>query len=261
MMDKKYIQDNGILERYVLGDLTDAEYKQVDAILEQDTELMAECIAIEDTFETLATENAIAPKARVKDALFASLETNSTKESKVIPFEKKQKSSIFQLAAASVAIFFIASSFFLYGKWQTAESNLQVLQEETATLNNRLSVIETNLKTTETWYNAINQPEVRQLVLVGNIKSPNSKAIVYVNNTTKQVILNPQKLATLDTSKTYQMWADVDGEMINMGVIPKNQEMVKLNYIDNAESLNITIEPAGGNDHPTVEQLITNVYL
>ena len=120
MMDKKYIQDNGILERYVLGDLTDAEHKQVEAILEQDEELRTECTAIEDTFETLAMENTITPKARVKDALFASLETNTTSETKVIPLEKKQKSSIFQLAAASVAIFFIASSFFLYGKWPSA---------------------------------------------------------------------------------------------------------------------------------------------
>jgi hypothetical protein len=40
-----------------------------------------------------------------------------------------------------------------------------------------------------------------------------------------------------------------------------NEELITLKYIDKAESLNITIEPAGGNDHPTVEKLIAYVTL
>ncbi len=74
-------------------------------------------------------------------------------------------------------------------------------------------------------------------------------------------VINTKKLPQLDADHDYQMWADVDGEMIDMGVIPKNKELIAMTYINNAESLNITIEPAGGNDHPTVERLISNVYL
>ena len=65
----------------------------------------------------------------------------------------------------------------------------------------------------------------------------------------------------LKENETYQMWADVDGEMISMGLVPTDQELVALAYIDDAESLNITIEPEGGNDHPTVSRLISNVFL
>jgi hypothetical protein len=49
--------------------------------------------------------------------------------------------------------------------------------------------------------------------------------------------------------------------MIDMGVILKNEPMLAMKYIPNATSLNITIEPLGGNDHPTVERLVSNVYL
>jgi hypothetical protein len=59
----------------------------------------------------------------------------------------------------------------------------------------------------------------------------------------------------------YQMWADVDGVMINMGLLPADADLIPVKYIDRAESFNITIEPAGGNDHPTVENLISNVLL
>jgi hypothetical protein len=68
-------------------------------------------------------------------------------------------------------------------------------------------------------------------------------------------------LPDLDAEHDYQMWADVEGEMIDMGVISKSKTLMAMAYIDHAESLNITIEPAGGNDHPTVARLVTNVHL
>lgn len=259
-MDKNYIQENGILELYVLGELSASENEQVESILKTDTALKLECEAIENDFEALAIENAITPNKRVKDSLLASIKTDKDL-SKIIPIETKKKTPIFQYAAASVAALFIVSSAILYSKWQTSENNFQVLQEETNTINTKLSAIENDLKTTKEWYDAINKPEVKQFVLKGNSKSPNSKAIAYVNDIEKKVILNAQQLVKLDDTKTYQMWADVDGVMIDMGIIPKDKSMIAMTYIENAESLNITIEPAGGNDHPTVEQLITNIYL
>ncbi len=82
-----------------------------------------------------------------------------------------------------------------------------------------------------------------------------------MNHKDKSVWVNPQSLPPLSEEETYQMWADVDGEMINMGLLPTDKELIALTYIDRAASLNITIEPKGGNDHPTVERLISNVYL
>ena len=110
-------------------------------------------------------------------------------------------------------------------------------------------------------FRSINNPDVIPFVLLGNQIAPDAKAVAYVNHATKKVVVNPQGLPDLSTDKTYQMWADVDGEMIDMGVIPTDTDLVALKYIDEAESLNITIEPAGGNDHPTVENLISNVLL
>ena len=82
-----------------------------------------------------------------------------------------------------------------------------------------------------------------------------------MNHITKSVVINTERLPNLDEDHDYQMWADVEGEMINMGVISKSNKLTDMTYIDHAESLNITIEPAGGSDHPTVERLISNVYL
>ena len=81
--------------------------------------------------------------------------------------------------------------------------------------------------------------------------------MAYVNHKNQLVLVNPKGLPALPSDQTYQMWSDVDGEMINMGTFPTDTELVSLKYIENAESLNITIEPAGGSDHPNVEQLVS----
>ena len=99
------------------------------------------------------------------------------------------------------------------------------------------------------------------LLLKGNQTLPESRAVAYINHETKSILVNSQGLPPLEEDKTYQMWADVDGVMVNMGLLPADTELIPLKYIDRAESLNITIEPAGGNDHPTVENLISNVLL
>jgi len=71
----------------------------------------------------------------------------------------------------------------------------------------------------------------------------------------KTVVISTKQLPELDDQHDYQMWADVEGVMINMGIIERNKEMLAMNYIENAESLNITIEPSGGSDHPNVLNL------
>ena len=46
--------------------------------------------------------------------------------------------------------------------------------------------------------------------------------------------------------------------MLSLGIfdaVKLLQEAVPMNYLANATSLNITVEPAGGSEHPTVSTL------
>ena len=91
--------------------------------------------------------------------------------------------------------------------------------------------------------------------------APDAQIVNYINHKEKLVVINTKSLHMLDDEHDYKMWADVEGKMINMGLISKNASLVVMNYIEKAESLNITIEPKGGSDNPNVAQLIGNVYL
>ncbi len=251
MMDRKKILEEGLLEKYLLDELSEKEAQWVSQIIANDEDLKNQFALLEDDFEKIALENAITPPQDVKIKLQNTLEVNQI----------KNLSKTWLYAAASLALLFLLSSFWMYQRWQQAENNFEGLQNQTTVLQERLNALEENYLLTNTRLKTINGPQTIPLILHGNELVPNSRAVAYVNHESKMVVVNAQGLPKLSEENTYQMWSDVDGEMINMGLLPTDEELITLKYIDKAESLNITIEPAGGNDHPTVEKLIANVTL
>jgi anti-sigma-K factor RskA len=257
MMNKKYILENGILELYLLGELSVDEQIQVENILVSDIELKTKFDLLEKSFEALAFENEIIPPRKVKEDLLQKVRNSKFNNVIIQPKPFKQYLAI----AASIAVFMALATIWMYIKLDTIENELQLVQSEKTALEKDLNGLQGQIAETSKWYNAINNPDVEQYLLKGNALAPEAKVISYVNNKDKTVVINAESLPELDENHDYQMWADVKGEMINMGVILKDKSMLQMTYIENAESLNITIEPAGGNVHPTVSQLVTNVYL
>ncbi len=262
MMDRNTIKETGILEQYLLGELSDDQRIEVENLLKEDHELREYFGTIEDDFEKMAFENAVTPPTFIKENIIQSISgpSNEAKDD-VIPIKKSTKLPTYLAVAAGLSILFMVSSLWFYLQWQNSQQQLKLVQDQTDDLKDHIELLENNFDETNKWYTAINNSNTIQLVLKGNEISPNSSAITYVNHEEKTVILNSQGLAKLNDDETYQMWADVKGEMIDMGVIPSDQNMMVMKYIDDAESINITIEPKGGNDHPTVERLISNVLL
>lgn len=251
MMDRKKILEEGLLEKYLLDELNTSDRNSIEHALKNDSELQKEFSELEEGFEKIAFENAITPPEAVKNNLKSTIETPKIKSLYSKPL----------LAAASVGVFFLLSSIWMYSKWQNTRTEFESLQNQTTVLQERLNALEENYILTNTRLKTINGPQTIPLILHGNELVPNSRAVAYVNHENKMVVVNAQGLPELPNDKTYQMWSDVDGEMIDMGLLQTNEELITLRYIDKAESLNITIEPAGGNEHPTVEKLIAYVTL
>jgi anti-sigma-K factor RskA len=257
MMDKKTILDNGLLEQYLLGELNAQECEQIEQVLASDTELKAQFDTIEKDFETLGLENAIEPPKGIKYQLIQDI-----REAKDAKNNKSNTNLKYYLGiAASIAALLILGNFWMYNELNEVKDQLQTVETEKTELNDKLNNLNNQIDNDIALFSTIAHPDTEQYVLKGNTLMPDGKVVSYVNHSTKSVVINTERLPKLDAEHDYQMWADVEGEMINMGVITKDQNLMAMNYIDHAESLNITIEPAGGNDHPTVSQLVTNVYL
>ena len=261
MMDKKTLLENGLLEQYLLGELNATQCEQIEQLLASDAELKAHFDQLEEDFETIGLENSITPPVLVKEQLLEQIKTPFTDNSKVVALDKKDNTKFYLGIAASVAALLMIGSFWMYSQLNDVKEQLQIVEINNTELNSTIDVLNVKLKENNASYNTIVNPDTEQYILKGNALSPDAKVVSYVNHKTKSVVINTERLPKLDAEHDYQMWADVEGEMINMGVIAKEKTVMTMAYIDHAESLNITIEPAGGNDHPTVERLVTNVYL
>jgi anti-sigma-K factor RskA len=262
-MDRKTILEKGLLIKYVLGELNEQDQLLVEKVIQEDENLKKQFLQLESDIERMAMENAVTPPASVRTGLEKSLETSGRQTD--TPVRKLNNKSAFNpirlSVAASLAALFALSTFYFYNRWQASEDNIRLVQEEQRQMQDALQRMSEEMNATRELYGKMNDKDAIPLVLEGNQLSPEARAIAYVNHKDRSVLVNPQALPELSDEETYQMWADVDGEMISMGLLPTEQELVALTYIDKAESLNITIEPRGGSEHPTVERLISNVYL
>lgn len=250
-MERKKILDEGLLEKYLLGELNETERNTIEKKLQDDDELKKHFEQLEADFEQMAFENAIDPDDSVRKNLIKKIEPIQNKRVYGYPF----------MAAAGLALLFLLTTFWMFNKWKSAEQNIDTIQIQTSSLEQRLEALEKNYQVTSNRMGLINNHNTTPFILTGNEKISNSRVIAYVNHKDRLVIVNPTALPELPSDKTYQMWSDVDGEMISMGLLHPNEEWVPVKYIDKAESLNITIEPAGGNDHATVENLVSQVII
>jgi len=258
MIDKTYILENGLLEQYALGDLDTDTQKEVEIALQKHHELREELEVIELQLEKLSLENAIEPPKAVKKNLLKNI---TKKQAEPITLKTNNRFKFYSGIAASIALFLLVGSIYLFSKLNNTGEELKVVETEKENLIKSIDSLNLKLENTSTRLALLNSPDTQKYVLKGNALLPNATLVSYVNTLEQTVLVNTEQLPKLDDEHDYQMWADVDGEMINMGIIDVEQDMLAMTFIENAESLNVTIEPKGGSDHPTVSKLITNVYL
>jgi anti-sigma-K factor RskA len=261
---KEYIS-SGILEAYVLGDLSDQERAEVEKNLSLHPELMEELSHIEETQEQLLMAAAIKPSTAVKTALFEKI--TQQPEGKAVSMKPESSGIGFWkfAAAASIAVALI-SSYVAYNyrsKWLNTENSLaemiaqnQRVAQDYNTVNQRLDRIESDL-------HVIDNPAFKRVVMKGTDNAPQAMASVYWNESTKEVYLSIQNMKELARENQYQLWAIIDGKPVDVGVFDGNLAgLLKMKEINTgAAAFAVTIEPRGGKPAPSLEtmQVIGNV--
>ena len=259
MMTKEYILKHNLLEQYLLGDLDSSIHDTIEEMLSNNLEIKAIYEDLELNLELLTQDHATEPPEDLKEHLVKTI-TQSQSASKVISMPQKKYKAWFSLTAAACVILFFNTIFLLVKNGGIAKE-LTESNSQTEHLKQQQQHLLESYNSQEQMLAFFSHPDTRHHVLIGNDKSPNSKLVSFINHEQKVVMVNTSKMPKLDQEHDYQLWADVEGEMINMGVIDLEQPLLAMAYITDAESLNITIEPKGGSDHPTVANLIANTYL
>lgn len=248
---------SGILEAYVMGELSEAERTAVEKNLAQYPELKEELARIEEVQEKLLMATAIKPPEAVKSKLFTKIDRGVT-GGKIVPMSSA--SGFWRFAAAASITIALVSSYLAYNywnKWRATESDLNTLiaqnqriAEDYNQVNKRLDQIENDL-------NVIDDPDFRKVVMEGTKNAPGSMASVYWNETSQEVYLSIQNMKDLAKENQYQLWAIIDGKPVDAGLFDGNTAgLIKMKAIGKgASQFAVTVEPRGGKTSPTLETM------
>jgi anti-sigma-K factor RskA len=265
---QEYIS-SGILEAYVLGDISEKERAEVQENLLRYPELREELARVEEAQEALLMRAAIQPRAHVRGNVMAQLDSaaaipDQSSKTKTISISRTVGSGWWQFAtAASVSVAIIASYAAVHyrSELNTAREDLdnliaqnQQIAKDYNTVNQRLDKIEGTLK-------VIDNPAYKRVVLRGTEAAQNALASVYWSEATGEVYLSIQELRTLSQNQQFQLWAIVDGKPVDAGVFNASGDLIKMKSVSNPAAFAVTIEPAGGSVNPTLSsmQVIGNI--
>ncbi len=233
---------SGLLEDYVLGTLSKNETDLVNSWINEYPKVKAYIDSLEASLEKASVKNGIKPPKSTKLKVLRDLDPE---------YQKPSISSYLGFAAA-----FLIGILSMFGIHQYLEHRAETLSEQQlAQIKADCQQTKDELKSAEALLFFLTHEATQTTKLTSN----NTELMVYHNGVAKQAKIRCHNLPLLGKNETFQMWADVEGKMINMGVFDgSNHSYQNLEFIDSAESFNVTIEPEGGSDHPTVSKIVVS---
>jgi anti-sigma-K factor RskA len=240
---------SGILESYLLGELSETECAEVDAMAKQYPEVLAEIEAIETTMIKVVAKT---PPPQIKQAVLNKID----KQTAVVPLHAKKHNYTVWLAAASIVLLIGSAmyNFILVNKLKLSENKLSALSLE----KDKSSIaLETQSKIASVMANELailKQPDTKKTILKGLDSTSNLLATVYWNKNSNAVYLTVDTLPEPAMDKQYQLWAIVNGKPVDAGIFELNNidTLQKMKSISNAQAFAVTLENKGGSASPTL---------
>lgn len=266
---KAYIE-SGILELYVLGQLSAQEANEVEVMANKHSQVKAEITAIELAMEAYALDNAIQPSTDLSSKILSQIEPNTTvvadTEPKIVPMydgnnDGKVKRLRYALVACSILLAIsLAALFSAHNELNNAKDQIFALNTDKEQFAKQVSKLEFDKSGMENRIAMTETEDWTTVKLAGVNQSPNAKMFVYWNKTNKNILINyaAMDLPKATTGHDYQLWALVDGKPVSLGVFNENSaEAVKqMETIQKAQAFAVTIEPTGGSVNPTMEKMV-----
>ncbi|MBK7290309.1 MAG: anti-sigma factor [Chitinophagaceae bacterium] len=248
MNTQEYIS-SGIVESYVLGLASEEERREFEKMCNQHPEVLAARNAFEIALENQAMQNAIAPSADIKNKIFDTISSSA----KIVSIAEAPVKKINWFKYAAVASVILLAGSLLW--------NVSLMNKNQDLKNNYESSV-AKLSELEKDFNVLQQnPNVKMASMKGMEASPKSFATVYWDTTSHDVYLLMNNLPKPASDKQYQLWAFLDGQPIDMGLIEisdKPLQLYQLKKAQAAQAFAITLENKG---RPDVSKPEGTVYV
>ena len=254
---EKYIA-SGVLELYVAGLLSEKENLEVDALAQQYPEIKTEIIAIETAI--LALSKSVSPG--VPSSNLSGIH-NRIHKVRTLDTPAKKQTNWLSYTGWAAAILFAAGLLWMYNQNNTLKSNIEVVNQEKLKLKDTLNQTKSSKIKTETLLEELRDQNVAVVALGGQAVSPESFAKAYWNKEENKVFIDASGLPEPPEGYTYQVWSLKLEPLTpsSLGLLDdfavNDTKVFEFENANESEAFGITLEPAGGSESPTLEQLYT----
>lgn len=271
---KEYIS-SGVIEAFVYDQLNDQERQEVLSLAQKYPEVQEAINDAEETLQAFAMKGSIQPPASAKKAILDDIigttqeekeshtEDSSSDEKEEAPVRQMRKSSgaypYLTAAASIVAAVGIVMSLYYRNQWMDTKGELNNLLAQNEALAQQYNIVKNQARQYASNLEVLRQPGIETVAMEGLEIAPGATALVHWNKQTNEAYLDAKKMPSIgDQSKQYQLWAIVNGQPVDMGVFDVEGDLtslLKMKNIENPSAFAVTLEPRGGSENPTMEQM------
>jgi len=252
--------NSGLLDKYLLGETTSAEAEMAESHIARYPEIENTYNTMQHNLEVVAKANALeAPKYFLNNILD---ELDSTPVVKLNTSYRYKKWYKFTVAASIAALIFAGSSMYFYDQNQKLQSETLVVDAEIDDLRSDIAKNNEMLDNVMRQLLKLNNPETEKYIIKGNERAKDLKTVAYINPREKTSMIDVVSLPELPEEQCYQIWAELQGKMVNLGILDKaDRKLRNIPYMEDALALSITIEPKGGNVIASMQNSVAQIKL
>lgn len=260
-MDIEAYIASGILELYVAGLLNEEENLEVYRLAEEHPKIKEEVLAIEAAILALSKSSADLSVARQEFAnIINRLEGNGN--IKVRQLHRKRSDWIAYTGWAA-ALVLLAGLWWVYNQNNALELELQLRDNTMQVLENQIFEARNSLDRTRQLLDNLREKDIQVVSLGGQKVSPESYAKAYWDKAELKVFIDAKGLPEPPQGMVYQVWSLKLSPLTPTSIgllenfISDENKIFALSNPNATEAFGITLEPAGGSETPTMEQLYT----
>ncbi|MEZ4802434.1 MAG: anti-sigma factor [Gelidibacter sp.] len=262
-MDINAYIESGILELYVAGTLSEKENREVYELMLKHPEILQEVLEIEAAVIKLTASTSRGTKSRILNIIKEKLLFNKqSKDTKVVSIVKPKYNWLTYTGWAA-AIILGVGIFWMLNQNNELKSNLQTAEVENSYLETQIADAKTDLQASKELLSILRSKDIISVPLGGQGNFANTYAKVYWDKSKQQIYLDAQGLPAPPPGKVYQVWSLKLSPLtpVSLGTIDNfmqdENKIFEIQNLNESEAFGITLEPAGGSETPTMEQLYT----
>lgn len=257
-MDIQEYINSGILELYVYGALSEKESREVTRELKKYPEVKAEVEEIEEALMMLS--KAVAPNnaehliTTIKEKL-TNVSPTPTRE---IPVKRINWVTYSGWAAS---LLLLIGLFLFFNRTNNLRNQLSSARAQNAQMEQQIADAREDATNAKELLAVIRDKNVTRVQLAGQEVAPNAYASVYWNATENKAYIDAAELPTPPRGKVYQVWSLTMQPLTptSIGLLEDfetdDNKVFSLENVNQSEAFGITLEPEGGSETPTMEQL------